>query len=179
SGMPAARRPQAALIVALYSVLMPLLGILAGERLSDSAASTATYVAGFGLIVAGAYGLYCGWGASEDEEAVVEIVLEGPHGTLAVPSEAHHAVHLTALLSSMDKLAVGLALGAQDIKPWGALVYLGLQSFALAFLGMAMGEKLGVRLGYKAELVSKALLLAVGTLIVLSHVLELNLAGYE
>jgi manganese efflux pump family protein len=180
SGMPASKRIPAALVIAFYSVLMPMAGLLAGESLGDRAAATATYLAGLGLVCAGVYGYLAVRSGSLDEEAFVEFVLdkdliESPTAGDVAVSHSHRELHLTALLGSMDKLAVGLALGAQDVRPVGALIYLGLQSFALGLLGMVMGKRIGSTLGHKAELVSKGLLVAIGMLIILSQIVNFSL----
>jgi putative Mn2+ efflux pump MntP len=174
----------AALILALYSVLMPLVGLLAGEMLSDRAASTATYLAGLGLICAGVYGLLAVRDGSLAEAHLVEFVLDEdvvdmPAASDLAVGHSTHELHLTALLGSMDKLAVGLALGSQDFRPIGALLYLALQSFVLGLLGMAMGKRLGSSLGHRAEVVSKALLVGIGAIILLSQLLDIGLISKQ
>jgi putative Mn2+ efflux pump MntP len=115
------------LIVALYSVLMPVIGLLAWESLSDRGASAAVYLAGLGLIGAGVYGLFTIPSAGHEEVMVVENVLEEDvidetKITTGSGGLTTQALHTTAILGSVDKLAVGLALGAQDVQPVGALI---------------------------------------------------------
>ena len=90
-------------------------------------------------------------------------------------SQSWRRVHITAMLGSVDKLAVGLALGAQDLRPVGALIYLTAQSFVLAVAGMAMGRSLGATLGHRAELASKFLLVGIGIAIIASQLLDVGL----
>lgn len=179
AGMPKRRWIRVALIIALYSVLMPVIGLLAGERLSDYGAAAATYLAGAGLIGAGVYGLVELRNVALDEALVVEAalgedvidesMLDGEPG-----GPSNKTVHTTAILGSMDKLAVGLALGAQDVQPVGALIYLAIQSFTLAFIGMAFGRRLGAPLGHRAEIASKVLLIVIGVMIILSQLLDIQ-----
>jgi manganese efflux pump family protein len=179
AGIHRSRWLRVALVVALYSVLMPVIGLLAGESLSDRGASAAVYLAGVGLIGAGVYGLFTIPSAGQDEALVVENVLEEEViGESKIGSKAEglstQALHTTAILGSVDKLAVGLALGAQDVQPIGALIYLAVQSFALAFFGISFGRRLGATLGHRAEMLSKVLLIGIGALIILSQLLDLK-----
>jgi putative Mn2+ efflux pump MntP len=180
AGVPRSHWIRIGLVLALYSVLMPVIGLLAGESLSDRGASTATYLAGLGLIGAGVYGLLTIPSAGQEEALVVEAVLEEdvidetkiegkPTGLSA------QTLHATAILGSVDKLAVGLALGAQDVRPVGALIYLAIQSFVLGIVGMAMGKRLGATLGHRAEVVSKVLLIGIGAAIILSQLLDITI----
>jgi putative Mn2+ efflux pump MntP len=179
AGVHRSRWLRVALVVALYSVLMPVIGLLAGESLSDRGASAAVYLAGLGLIGAGVYGLFTIPSAGQDEALVVENVLEedvidetqlqDTSGGLSTQT-----LHVTAILGSVDKLAVGLALGATDVRPVGALIYLAIQSFALAFFGISFGRRLGATLGHRAEVLSKILLIAIGALIIVSQMFDLK-----
>jgi len=81
------------------------------------------------------------------------------------------------MLGSLDKLAVGLALGAQDVRPVRALIYLAVQTFMLGIAGMAAGKRLGATLGHRAEVASKLLLIGIGALIILSQLLDLGLVS--
>jgi putative Mn2+ efflux pump MntP len=179
AGMPKSRWVRVALILALYGVLMPLIGLLAGESLSDRGATAATYLAGLGLIGAGIYGLLELRSVAVDEALIVEAVLDEDvidEGSMGTSQDGHsgRAVHLTAMLGSVDKLAVGLALGAQDLRPGRALIILAIQTFLLGIGGMALGKRLGATLGHRAELASKALLIGIGLLIILSQVFDIG-----
>jgi putative Mn2+ efflux pump MntP len=179
AGIHRSRWLRVALVVALYSVLMPVIGLLAGESLSDRGASAAVYLAGLGLIGAGIYGLCMIPSAGQDEALVVENVLEEDvidEEKLQQPSSrlSTQTLHVTAILGSVDKLAVGLALGATDVRPVGALIYLAIQSFVLALLGISFGKRLGATLGHRAEVLSKFLLIGIGALIIASQLFDLK-----
>jgi len=180
AGMPRSRWVRVGLILALYGVLMPVIGLLAGESLSDRGASTATYLAGLGLIGAGAYGLFTMPSAGTEEAMVVEAVLdEELIDETKITAESGglstQTVHATAILGSLDKLAVGLALGAQDVQPGRALIYLAVQTFVLGIGGMALGKRLGATLGHRAEVTSKVLLIGIGALIIVSQLFDIGL----
>jgi putative Mn2+ efflux pump MntP len=180
TGMPKSRWAKVALVIAIYSVLMPVIGLLAGESLSDRGASAATYLAGLGLIGAGIYGLFTIPSAGQEEAMVVEAVIEEDvidEWKLDVKPTglSTQTLHATAILGSVDKLAVGLALGAADVRPIGALIYLAIQSFVLALLGMSFGLRLGATLGHRAEVASKVLLIGIGALIIASQFLDIKI----
>jgi putative Mn2+ efflux pump MntP len=163
-------------ILALYSVLMPVIGLLAGESLSDRGAAVAVYIAGFGLIAAGIHGFIEARSSAHDEAAIVEAVLSEDvvdeeklgGGATAFP---RRTVHVTAVMGSMDKLAVGLALGAEGLRPGGALAYLALQTFILTIAGMSLGKRLGATLGERAEMAASILLAGIGVALVLNQLL--------
>jgi manganese efflux pump family protein len=179
TGMPRSRWVRVALIIAIYSVLMPVIGLLAGDSLSDRGASAAVYLAGLGLIGAGVYGLWTIPSAGKEESLVVEAVLEEDViDETKLPAKSigpsTQTLHTTAILGSVDKLAVGLALGATDVRPFGALIYLAIQSFVLALLGISFGQRIGATLGHRAEVLSKVLLIGIGALIIVSQLFDLK-----
>src|SRR5690606_24744831 len=119
AGVARSHRIRVALVLAVYSVIMPVVGLLAGESLSDRGADLAIYLAGLGLMGAGTYGLLERRTVAEDEALIVETVLaedviDESAFTAQTPSDGSPPrLHLTAIFGSVDKLAVGLALGAQ------------------------------------------------------------------
>lgn len=177
AGMPRSQWVRVGLILAMYSVLMPVIGLLAGESLSDRGAAAAMYVAGFGLIAAGVHGFIEARSSAHDEAAIVEAVLsedvidQAKLGVEAV-TIPQRTVHMTSILGSMDKLAVGLALGAEGLRPGFALVYIAAQTFVLAIGGISLGKRLGATLGERAEMASSVLLAGIGVALVLKQVID-------
>jgi putative Mn2+ efflux pump MntP len=169
------------LILAMFSVLMPVIGLLAGESLSDRGAVAALYIAGFALIAAGVHGFLEARRTAYDEEAIAaaaiveavlheEVIEEAKLGGGA-GGFSRRDVYLTSVMGSMDKLAVGLALGAEGLRPGFALAYLAGQTFVVALGGMALGKRLGATLGERAEMAASLLLVGIGVAIVLKQVL--------
>jgi putative Mn2+ efflux pump MntP len=174
AGLPRPQWVRVGFILAMYSVLMPVIGLLAGESLSDRGAAAAVYVAGFALLAAGIHGFIEARNTAHDEAAIVEAVLG--HDLIdedkldGVPGGySQRTVHLTAIMGSMDKLAVGLALGAEGLRPGWALGYLALQTFALTIGGITVGKQMGATLGERAEMASSILLAGIGVALILKQ----------
>ncbi len=76
---------------------------------------------------------------------------------------------LTALGTSVDAAAVGVALAFIEVDVWAAVATIGLTSFVISSLGYFIGPRVGRRLGRWAEVVGGAVLVTIGVLIFLSH----------
>jgi putative Mn2+ efflux pump MntP len=178
SGIAKAHRLRIGLILGFYSAVMLGLGLAIGESLNDAAARAATVIAGLGLIAAGVHGLIEHRRASEYEEAfedmaaVEDLVFDTGDRSPQSFSDWRRTVHLMALVGSVDKFAVGLILGAEDVQGLPMIAYLAAQSVVLGVVGVSLGDRLGVGLGHRAELASKALLAVIGAGIIAAKAKE-------
>lgn len=160
SGLPRARWLRVGLTFALCEGLMPVVGLLIGQRLGTALGDVATYVAGGILIVIG--GL-------EIKEALTDDDDDDEPITLIPPIEKQLPLFLTGLSVSLDELAVGFALGVLHVPLGPALAYIALQAFALTLVGLLIGQRLGRRLGERAELAAGVVLALLGVAIVVSE----------
>lgn len=160
SGLPRARWLRVGLTFALCEGLMPVVGLLIGQRLGTALGDVATYVAGGILIVIG--GL-------EIKEALTDDDDDDEPITLIPPIEKQLPLFLTGLSVSLDELAVGFALGVLHVPLGPALAYIALQAFALTLVGLLIGQRLGRRLGERAELAAGVVLALLGVAIVISE----------
>lgn len=80
------------------------------------------------------------------------------------------ATLVTALGTSIDAAAVGIALALAGAPVWAALI-IGLTSFAMASLGYRIGPRVAARLGGGAEIAGGVVLMAIGISIFVSHVM--------
>lgn len=76
---------------------------------------------------------------------------------------------LTAIGTSVDAAAVGVAMALAGTSAWLALA-IGLTSFVISTLGFSIGPALGVRFGQRAEIGGGLVLIAIGVSIFYSHV---------
>lgn len=76
---------------------------------------------------------------------------------------------LTALGTSIDAAAVGVALAVSGGPVWTALM-VGASSFLIASLGYRIGPKVGEKLGGWAEIAGGTTLILIGVSIFISHV---------
>ena len=76
---------------------------------------------------------------------------------------------LTGFATSIDAMAVGVGLAFIDVAIVPVAVAIGLATFAMVTTGVMLGRVLGVVAGKRAEVVGGALLIAIGSLIVVQH----------
>ena len=154
SGLPRARWLRVGLTFALFEGLMPVVGLLIGQRLGTLLGAVAAYIAAAILIVIG--GL-------EIKEAVMDDDDDDDMPiALALTGERRRPLALVGLSVSLDELAVGFALGVLHVPIGPALAYIAVQAFALTFVGLLVGRRLGRYFGERAELAAGVVLALLG-----------------
>ncbi len=148
SGVERNLRLRVALIFGTFEAAMPIVGLLVGRSVAHDLGGTAKLVAGGVLCLTGAYTLFR------------ELVLRPPTTRAAGPSTTRLVVLGAAL--SIDNLAIGFALGTYQVNLVVAALVIGVISVALSLVGLELGSRLGERLGRGSELISGAVLFAVG-----------------
>jgi putative Mn2+ efflux pump MntP len=153
--LPLERRHRLQIVVTFLAMelLMPVIGLLLGTRLSQGIGSQGTLVSGLVLVALGAYTL-------------VETRRETRD--LTIPLRLRTVV-LLAVALSVDNLAVGLGLGLMQAPIVIAAGFMGLSSLALTVLGLELGKQLGRRAGERSELFSGLVLIAAGLFILIRH----------
>jgi putative Mn2+ efflux pump MntP len=157
-GLPLSRWLRVGLTFALFEGVMPIVGLLAGQHLSGVLGEIAAYLSAIALIVLG--GLEIREALSPDGEA------ESAAERLA---EHDRSIFATGLAVSLDELAVGFSLGVLHVALGPALLYIALQAFALTFAGLALGSRIGARLGERAELAAGVILALLGVALLVSE----------
>ena len=79
------------------------------------------------------------------------------------------ALIATAVGTSIDAAAVGVSLAFLGSSIWQVALGVGLTTFILATLGLLIGRQAGAKLGLWAERIGGALLIGLGTKILLEH----------
>lgn len=161
SGLPRDRWLRVGLTFALFEGLMPVVGLLIGQGLGSALGEIATYVAAGILVVIG--GL-------EIKEAILDDDDDDEASDFSPAAEKRRPLLLTGLSVSLDELAVGFALGVLHVPLGPALAYIAVQAFALTFVGLLIGQRLGKHLGERAELAAGIVLALLGVAIFLSEV---------
>jgi putative Mn2+ efflux pump MntP len=160
SGLPRARWMRVGLTFALFEGLMPVLGLLVGQRLGTLFGEIAGYLAAAILVSIG--GL-------EIKEAIMDDDDDEPIN-LGLTGEKQRPLALIGLSVSLDELAVGFALGVLHVSIGPALAYIAVQAFALTFVGLRIGRRLGRQIGERAELVAGVVLALVGIALFVSEI---------
>jgi len=147
SGLPRAQWRRVGLAFAFFEGVMPIVGLVAGNHLSHAVGQWAGYGAAALLILVGAHEIRESL-SDEDEDKV--------------PSVEGGKLILAGLSVSLDELAVGFSLGVLRVPLGPALGYIALQAFALTFIGLSWGTRIGRRFGEKAELLGGVVLALLG-----------------
>lgn len=94
-------------------------------------------------------------------------------GPAAEPEHKGWGTLFTALGTSVDAAAVGVALAFVEVNVWEAVAAIGTTSLAMSTLGFLIGPHVGRTLGGRAEMVGGAILIALGIGIFIVHTFPL------
>lgn len=137
--------------------LMALLGWLAARTFADVITAIDHWIALVLLCLIGAKMIREGLHSEPDDPAGVSAAPRGFLVTL-----------VTALGTSIDSAAVGVALGLTEVGAYAALV-IGLTSFAFSTGGYLAGPFAREALGKRAEILGGLVLIAIGVSIFIDH----------
>ncbi|MFD4252447.1 manganese efflux pump MntP [Amycolatopsis thermoflava] len=145
------RAVQVALVFGLWDTVMPLLGLLIGQRIGDAFGVVANVV---GAAALGGYGLY-----------LLVSALRHPE-----PDELDHpwALFGIPLTLSLDNLFAGGSLGILGLSPWFSAAVFGVMTAVLSLVGLQLGRAAARLIRIRSDLLSGlALIVAAATLPVL------------
>ncbi len=74
---------------------------------------------------------------------------------------------MTGIMVCIDKLAIGFSMAFLDVSLPGLIAWIVVISFAATFLGLSLGDRLGVHGEHIAEYVAGALFVLLGLAIIL------------
>jgi putative Mn2+ efflux pump MntP len=159
SGLPVKNRLRVALLFTLFEGAMPLAGLGLGASLSSAIGSSAEYGAiallvGFGLYVL----------LFEDENGPTNKIgrLTGALGWGTV---------LLGLSISLDELAIGFSLGLLQIPTVAAVIFIAVQAFVAAQLGLRIGTRANQAIREGAEKLVGVALVGVGLLLLVEKLI--------
>lgn len=143
----------------IAQAVMPLVGWYLGGAFAETIAPFDHWVVLALLVIVGGKMI---WEAlrPDHEEA------EDDRGRLTM-----RAVVVLALATSIDALAVGVSLAFLEASIWTAIAVIGGVTFALTFIAVLLGHRVGVRFQRPAEVVGGLVLVAIGVQVVIEHLL--------
>jgi putative Mn2+ efflux pump MntP len=147
-----------AAVFGLFQAVMPALGYGAGALFRDAIEAYAAWVA-FALLAA--VGGHMIVESREPADAGVERLRGNPFGA--------KRLLLLGFATSIDALAVGLTLALIEIPLAASVAVIGFTTFALCVPAVHMGARLGSRLAHRAEFAGGAVLIAIGTWILVGR----------
>lgn len=137
-----------AIIVAIFHVLMPLIGLWVGQKLGTIFGDVAI---GIGAVILFYLGGKMVWGAYKGVEAAANI-----------PSLQGIGIYALAGSVSIDALSVGFSLGTFVTNIIPATLVMGFTAGVMTFIGVLLGRRAGTWLGNKAEALGGIILILIG-----------------
>lgn len=134
------------IVIGLFHMFMPLLGMLIGDYLSDHFGRMAAMAGGVLLLLLGAQMIYTS--VSNKDERLVEPIGFG--------------LILFALSVSLDSFSVGLSLGLYGARMLATILMFGSVSMVLTWCGLIMGRKFQRWIGTYSELLGGCILFFFG-----------------
>ncbi|MDQ0089824.1 putative Mn2+ efflux pump MntP [Paenibacillus anaericanus] len=153
-GMKGVRRSDAIRIgsaVSLFHMLMPLLGIFAGQYVGGLLGDLARYVAGGLLLLLGGH--------------MIASSIKGS-GIQSINHRSILGVLLFSLSVSIDSFSVGVSLGMFNGNMWLSVLSFGFFGGLMSILGLALGRGMRRGLGEYGEAAGGAILLAFGLMFI-------------
>lgn len=133
-------------IIGLFHIWMPLLGMMIGKLLSDKLGTIASYAGGVLLAVLGIQMMVSSF--RHEEESLIKPVGLG--------------LLVFALSVSLDSFSVGLSLGIFGARTAVTIAIFGFMSMVLTWLGLILGRRVQGWLGKYSEALGGSILLAFG-----------------
>lgn len=145
-----------------FQALMPVLGYLVGVQFREAITAVDHWIA-FGLlaVIGGNMIREALSGEEESEDA----------------SLAPKAMVLLALATSIDALAMGVGFAFLEVNITAAAGFIGAVTFVLSAVGVKVGSVFGAKYKSRAEITGGAILILLGTKILLEHLGDLEHLG--
>ncbi|MCM3586866.1 manganese efflux pump [Mesobacillus maritimus] len=134
------------IMIGIFHVWMPLVGMIAGRYLSEQFGSLASYLGGGLLILLGVQMIYSS--LKTEEESLIAPVGKG--------------LIFFAFGVSLDSFSAGLSLGIYGAKTLLVLISFGVAATALTWAGLMLGRRVQGWLGHYSEALGGGILLAFG-----------------
>ncbi|MBW7475095.1 manganese efflux pump MntP family protein [Paenibacillus oenotherae] len=136
-------------IIALFHIIMPLMGIITGKYVSSMLGNVTTIVAGGLLLLLGAHMIYSSFRGSN------ELIIDHRSGL---------GVLLFSLSVSIDSFSTGISLGMFAADIWLTVLLIGFFGGLMSILGLMLGTKISSSLGEYGEACGGVILFTFGLL---------------
>lgn len=150
AGLAGRERLRVSLVFMSFEAGMPMIGLLVGAAIGRAIGDVADVVAIAALILLGGFVL---WPREEDEEEERLELLARTRGVAALG---------LGLSISLDELAIGFTVGLLRLPVAVVLVWIAVQAFVVAQLGMRLGSRIGESVREVAERLAGLVLAALG-----------------
>lgn len=151
-GVNKSLRIRIAIIFGLFETLMPLVGLIIGQKIAHDLGGHANLIGGTLL---GLTGLYL----------IISSLRKSKNDDLSKATSSWGKLILAGLSLSIDNLIIGFGLGARNQPLLLAIIIIGTTSVFLALLGLEIGNKLNSKVEEYSEVLSGLILIIIGLLI--------------
>ncbi|RLL42897.1 hypothetical protein D8M04_15225 [Oceanobacillus piezotolerans] len=134
------------IVIGIFHVMMPFIGILLGKFVSDSIGDFAIIAGGLLLIGIGIQMMINAF--IQDDSKMIRPI---GFGLLVI-----------ALTVSLDSFSIGLGLGMSGVKTALAIILFGISSTMLTWLGLYLGRKVHGFIGKYSEILGGSILCGLG-----------------
>jgi manganese efflux pump family protein len=162
AGLTKKNRLRVSLTFTVFEAGMPILGMLLGQAIGKVVGSWAGYGGILFLGIAGALLLRPG----QEEDA------EGPRLKLLAQARGLAVIDL-GLSISVDELTVGFSAGLLAIPIALAVIWIAIQAFLVAQVGMRFGDRVGEELRERSEQAAGVALIAVALILLALKLLRI------
>jgi len=153
AGIPQERRLRTSLILSAFEAGMPVLGFFIGAVVGQVIGNFAGWTAIAFLAIAGILMLRPG---DEDKEEARLRLLARAQGVAVID---------LGLAISLDEFAIGFSIGLLGLPLLVAVIWIGVQAFLAAQLGMRLGDRIGEELRDRADQLAGAILILMAALL--------------
>jgi manganese efflux pump family protein len=160
AGLPKRERLRVSVLFTAFEAGMPVVGLLVGAAVGRAIGQVAEYAAIAALILLGAYML---WPRDEEGEEERLALLGRTHGV---------AVLGLGLSISLDELAIGFTLGLLQLPVVLVLLWIAVQAFVVAQVGLRLGAHVGEAVREGAERLAGVVLVALGIVLLIEKLIE-------
>lgn len=141
-----------------FQAIMPLFGWLIGETIKDAIISVDHWIAFF---------LLSGIGIKMIHESITALPEDKKRDLLNTKT-----LIMLSIATSIDAFVVGITLGLLTIPLLLSISIIGVVTFILCFFGFLFGNSFGKLFGKRIEILGGLVLIAIGTKILLEHLLR-------
>ena len=138
----------------IFQATMPLIGYLLGVQFQDRIKSIDHWIA---FLLLGMIGLHM---IKESGDKTCEST---DHGL------DFQSMFLLAIATSIDALAIGITFAFLQVNIVSAVSFIGIVTFTFSFIGVKIGNILGIKFKSKAEFIGGLILIGMGIKILLEH----------
>ena len=147
-----------------FQALMPLIGWLLGKQFEQYIVAIDHWVAFVLLLFIGG-------------KMILDVIKESKEDKCPCEQEAAAKdapfrlgeLAVMALATSIDALAVGITFAFLQVNIWGAIAIIGVTTFFLSIVGVFIGNIFGTKYQNKATLAGGAVLILIGSKILIEH----------